>query len=382
MTRILLTVLAALLLLATTAAPARAYEGWQVGTWAHTATVDDHQVKVTLDVTANTIHCTVRATEGPTTWTITAEADYVMSRDGIVVGILAAGKGSPKDKKNGVEERAFTCRITAEKNGIVVSDLNGGPDKDLAKKAFEGRYRKVEAKTTPTRSTSKEPVVAPASAAPPPSESGVAPIARVGVAIDPRSSPILPISLNLPPTLKRLASDNKDEKVRVAVIALSNLERSEEPAGVDRRFGGLVVKHLADLCKLNKENVEVLPYSAIERYTNTVADWNHPLDLAKIGKDLKVRYVVCLELNSLSLYVPMSNRQLYQGKTEVMVTLIDVRKAADDPPEKDTCYTTYPNELIDTSDEPNEAAFRAKLLDRAAEKIAGEFTKHRAPRDK
>jgi hypothetical protein len=157
MTRILLTVLAALSLLATTTAPAHAHDGWQVGTWTHTATGDDHQVKVTLEVTANTVHGTVRTSEGPVTMTVTADASYVMSRDGLVVGILGPDKVSPKDEKNSAKERTFTCRLTAEKNGVVVSDVSGGGGyQDSLKKLLEGRYRKVEAKATTTPSKSKE----------------------------------------------------------------------------------------------------------------------------------------------------------------------------------------------------------------------------------
>jgi hypothetical protein len=156
MTRTLLTVLTALSLLVMTAAPARAYDGWQVGTWTHSTTVDDHPVKVTLEVTANAIHCTVRTREGPATVTIALDASYVMSRDGLMVGILAPDKVAPKDEKNSAEDRAFTCRLTAEENGIVVSDVSGGRDKDLVKKVFEGRYRRVEAKAATSPSKSKE----------------------------------------------------------------------------------------------------------------------------------------------------------------------------------------------------------------------------------
>jgi hypothetical protein len=162
MTRTLLKDLAALSLLAVATAPACAYWSSQVGTWTHTATVGDHRVKVTLDVTANTIHCTLRTEEGAAAVTITVEADYVMSRDGIVAGILAPGKAPPKgsatkDEKGGVEERAFTCRVNVEEKALVLSDLGGGgSDKDQIKKVFEGRYRRVEAKATTKPSKSKE----------------------------------------------------------------------------------------------------------------------------------------------------------------------------------------------------------------------------------
>jgi hypothetical protein len=176
MTRTLLTVLAALSLLVVTAAPARAYDGWQVGIWTHTATVDDHSVKVMLEVTAGTIHCTVRTKEGPANVTITVDASYVMSRDGLVVGILGPDKIAPKDEKHSAEERAFTCRLAEEKDGIVVSDVSGGgTDKEQIKKVFEGRYRRVETKASTAPSKSREPVVTPSTPAPAPPPSASPP---------------------------------------------------------------------------------------------------------------------------------------------------------------------------------------------------------------
>ncbi len=181
--------------------------------------------------------------------------------------------------------------------------------------------------------------------------------------------------------LKRLASDDKDEKIKVAVLVANNLEVREQLARVDRELSGLVVKHLSELCTYNKENVHVLPVNAVERYKASHPDWDHPLDLTRIGKDLKVRYVVYLQINALSLYEPKSSDQFYHGQTDINVTLVDVRKPPDDLPEEDHLHDVYPTNPESTFDDPNPIAFRHRFLDHVAQKIAWDFTSHPTKRD-
>ncbi len=180
---------------------------------------------------------------------------------------------------------------------------------------------------------------------------------------------------SIEPSLKRLATDDKDKKIKVAVIAASNLEVRNELSRVDRELSALVVKHLSELCKHNEENVVVLPVNTIERYKTDHPDWDRPLDLARIGQDLKVKYVVYLQVDSMSLYLARSNNQFFQGESDIKVTLVNVRRP-DDPPEEEICHEVYPESPVSAFDEPNPMAFRHKYLDRVAEKIAWKFTKH------
>lgn len=182
------------------------------------------------------------------------------------------------------------------------------------------------------------------------------------------------------PSLKRLATDDKNQKVRVAVLASSNLAVTDQLSRVDRELSTKVVKQLSHLCKTNKENVEVLPANVVERYKNKHPDWDHPLDLTQIGKDLKVKYVIYLEVNSLTLYLPKST-QFFQGETDIKVTLVNTKKAADDVPDIDEFHETYPSTPISAFDEPNPLVFRSKFLDHIAEKICWKFTSHAPEQD-
>jgi len=183
------------------------------------------------------------------------------------------------------------------------------------------------------------------------------------------------------PSMARLATDDKDQKIRVAVIASSSIDVRSELTRVDRELSALVVKHLGELCKYNEENVVVTPVNTVERYKSEHPDWDRPLDLVRIGKDLKVRYVIYLEINALSLYVPKSNNQLYQGESDIKVTLVNVKKPDDMPEEDPSFHEVFPESPISTFDDPNPIAFRHKYLDHVAEKIAWKFTKHPTKKD-
>jgi hypothetical protein len=182
------------------------------------------------------------------------------------------------------------------------------------------------------------------------------------------------------PSMKRLATDEKDRKVKVAVIASSNMDLRSELTRVDRDMANMVVKRLTELCKYNEENVVVTPVNTVERYKTEHPDWDHPLDLARIGQDLRVRYIIYLQIDALSLYVPKSNNQFYQGESDIKVTLVNVRRP-DDPPEEDICHEIFPESPISTFDDPNPVAFRNRYLDHVATKIAWKFTKHKSEDD-
>ncbi len=111
-----------------------------------------------------------------------------------------------------------------------------------------------------------------------------------------------------PASLKQLATEDKNKKIKVAVLAVSNLEVREQLARVDRELSALVVRRLGDLSKTNEENVVVVPVNVVERYKSEHPDWDRPLDLVKIGQDLKVRYVIYLEIEK-PLAVPGQEQQ-------------------------------------------------------------------------
>jgi hypothetical protein len=123
-----------------------------LGTWVHHT--DDY--KVTFDVKPDTVRCTVSG-EGGLSFSVTA--DYVVSPDGVLFGIIRTRKAEKKKDDDGdVEKRLFYCRVTMEKNHLVLSDVAYGEDKDKIKEVIEGKYHKIEKKSS---ATSSAPVVVP-----------------------------------------------------------------------------------------------------------------------------------------------------------------------------------------------------------------------------
>jgi hypothetical protein len=115
-----------------------------LGTWVHHC--DDY--KVTFDVKPETVRCTVSG-EGGLSFSVTA--DYVVSPDGILFGIIRTRKTEKKKEEEGdTEKRLFYCRITMEKNSLVLSEVAYGEDKDKIKEVIEGKYRKIEKKSSAT----------------------------------------------------------------------------------------------------------------------------------------------------------------------------------------------------------------------------------------
>jgi hypothetical protein len=128
-------------LLSATAALGRADESPLVGTWTHRA--DDHRVR--LEIKLESLRCTITASDG---YALTVNADYVTSRDGVVLGIIRAKKTEKKgDAQDDLNKRVFYFRVAVDEKSLVVSDLNyGGDDKDKTKDLIEGKYRKLENK--------------------------------------------------------------------------------------------------------------------------------------------------------------------------------------------------------------------------------------------
>jgi hypothetical protein len=128
-----------------------------IGTWTRTATVRHHEMRVKMEVKADTLRCTVRLPDEPLPGKFTADADYVITRDGRVLGAVPLGHrekkaGNKESSKDQRLDRVFVCRFKVEKHALVISDLVwGGKDGDTIKEVIEGTYRKAEGATSAVR---------------------------------------------------------------------------------------------------------------------------------------------------------------------------------------------------------------------------------------
>jgi hypothetical protein len=111
------------------------------GTWVRRA----DGCKVRLEVKPESLRCTVTTEEG---MAITVDADYVVSKDGILLGILRVPQAGKAADDDAVTKRLIYLGFAAEDRSLVVKDLayKDSHDGDKMKELLEGKYHKVEGK--------------------------------------------------------------------------------------------------------------------------------------------------------------------------------------------------------------------------------------------
>ena len=181
---------------------------------------------------------------------------------------------------------------------------------------------------------------------------------------------------NDPAELRRLASDDKKKEVKVAILTHSALETRAELIQADRQLAELLAKQLRERCAKNKEKVTVVAPRRVEDYKNSHPRWRDPLE---VGRELKVDYVIYLEINSMSLYEKGSSNLMYRGRAGVSVSLVDVNRP-DDVPEQTEISAEFPSEArgpLDASMDTSPMQFRAAFLGYVAKRLSWCFTGHR-----
>src|SRR5262245_4560795 len=177
----------------------------------------------------------------------------------------------------------------------------------------------------------------------------------------------------------RHATDDKTKEVRVAIVTYMGVPESEEVFHADRDLALSVSQQLRDLCKYNEENVKVINPVKVEEYKAKRPDWHHQhVDLETVGKDLHADYVVYIEINSLSFYQPGTARQLYQGRANLTLSLVNIRNpdALSSGPRE--LPFSYPSEArgssIPVDDDTPPHVFRQKFFDYISRQLAWKFT--------
>ena len=177
---------------------------------------------------------------------------------------------------------------------------------------------------------------------------------------------------NLPPSMVKLAADDKKQVVKVVVLASSNLQAQPEFLTVDRDLTTLLLRRLQQSYKANKENVVLLPANKVEQFKDTHPNW--ALDVPGVGKYFKADYVIWLQINSLSLYKERSNNMLYQAHANVQVSVYDT-KQPDAAPQEKSYVTVYPRSER-TVDETNPLPFEQSFLDHMAKDLCRYFDEY------
>src|SRR5262249_53392289 len=125
----------------------------------------------------------------------------------------------------------------------------------------------------------------------------------------------------------------KNNELKIMVLAYSAMNPSTEFVTADRELQNSLSRQLFTLAKKNEQRIAIIPPGKVQEYKNSHADW-HTARIEDIGRQFNADYVIYLEIESMSLYERGAFNQLYRGRAEIGVTLVNLQKLEMGPIEK------------------------------------------------
>jgi hypothetical protein len=180
------------------------------------------------------------------------------------------------------------------------------------------------------------------------------------------------------PELAKVVNADKKKVSRILILPFLGIEQMEtEFIQADRELANLLAKQLTDICETNGDKITVVSPYKVEEYKSKHPAWRDDSNPAAIGRQFGADYVVVVEIQSMSMYEQGSARQIYRGRMNLSVALVDV-KHPDNDPQNASINSVFPSdakaELADADMPP--AQFRTKLLKHVAKEIAYKFLPH------
>jgi hypothetical protein len=178
-----------------------------------------------------------------------------------------------------------------------------------------------------------------------------------------------------PPKCK-LASEDKEKEVHVVILASPGLETRPEFLRVDRELTSALSRHLTQGFKDNKEKVKLAPARRVDQFKDEHPNWK-TMDLVKVGQYFDADYVIHLDILSLSLFEPGSANQLFRGRTEIRLEVVDVSQPDEDPIFYQVYRCEYPEVRgpIPVGD-GSAMQFKQAFLDHIGKNLSAFFTAH------
>jgi hypothetical protein len=113
-----------------------------LGTWTHNSASG----KVTLELKEHTLRCTISE---PDCVTVRVDAEYMISHDGFLVGMLRAKKNKGERAEDEASRRAFFCQVKKDGDALVVTGLQIKDRQEDIAKIVEGSYSKKGSAAAP-----------------------------------------------------------------------------------------------------------------------------------------------------------------------------------------------------------------------------------------
>jgi hypothetical protein len=177
--------------------------------------------------------------------------------------------------------------------------------------------------------------------------------------------------------MKGLPCEDEKKAPKVAILTWSAMETRAEFIQADRQISDLLARDISELAKANKEHITFVSSRKVEDFKNNNPGWR-ALDMAEIGRRFGADYVICLEINNLSMYEPGGLNQLFRGRANVTVSLTDV-KSPDDSPMQEVMSCVYPSDArgpISADLDVSPPQFRQAFLGHVAKKLSWYFARY------
>jgi hypothetical protein len=177
--------------------------------------------------------------------------------------------------------------------------------------------------------------------------------------------------------MKGLASEDEKKVPKVAILTWSAMETRAEFIHADRQISELLARQITALADASKEHISFVPQRKVEELKSSNPGWRS-MDMAEIGRRFDADYVICVEINALSMYEPGGLNQLYRGRANLTVSLTDVKKP-DDSPLQEVCSCVYPSEAhgpISADLDMSPPQFRQAFLSHVAQQLSWYFSRY------
>lgn len=186
----------------------------------------------------------------------------------------------------------------------------------------------------------------------------------------------------LPPECK-LADKDKNKEVKVVILGYSSLETRPEFLRVDTELSSMLAKRIQEGAKENKEKITVIAPSKVQKYKDEHPNW-HALGAEEIGKHFDADYVIDMAIDSITLYEPGSHNQLFRGRAEISLSVIDLHQPGEEPMYRKEYTTEYPKTrgpIPNDGSGTSTQQFRLTFLTHVATDLGWLFTAHEVDDD-
>jgi len=185
------------------------------------------------------------------------------------------------------------------------------------------------------------------------------------------------------PMLMGLTPPEKGKPVRIAVLAYSGGETDPDLVTLERDLESQLSQQLFRDFKENKQAVSIIPTGKVQEFKNNNPGWKRSMDLKEIAQYFKVDYLIYLEVDSISLYQTGSSRMLFQGRANILVSLLNARKP-DESPQPKTFACMYPSASkapIPNDQSTSPRAFYMAFIEYMGKRLAWYFIPHEINQD-